>query len=232
MTRALKKEKQKNFSLINLTKNVIMLMFLLGIIIKIMPRFDQTQIKQIQKQILPLIYTTQPLVMEGGDPYIRALMRTISASEANFFNPYHVIYTGKYVEDLSKHPNVCVTIIRGPNQGKCTTAAGRYQFLNKTWAEKASKYHPKPSGVLAWQHYSFEPEYQDKVIYNWLKDSQAWGVDISQLLKEEKIDQVLKLLSSTWTSLGYGIEDNSMSEYLPKIYHKTLAEELNQKASK
>lgn len=232
MTRALKKEKQKNFSLINLTKNVIILMFLLGIIIKIMPRFDQTQIKQIQKQILPLIYTTQPLVMEGGDPYIRALMRTISASEANFLNPYHVIYTGKYVEDLSKHPNICVTIIRGPNQGKCTTAAGRYQFLNKTWDEKASKYHPNPSGVLAWQHYSFEPEYQDKVIYNWLKDSQAWGVDISQLLKEKKIDQVLKLLSSTWTSLGYGIEDNSMSEYLPKIYQKTLAEELNQKASK
>ncbi len=28
---------------------------------------------------------TQPLVMKGGDPYIRALMRTITASEANFY---------------------------------------------------------------------------------------------------------------------------------------------------
>jgi muramidase (phage lysozyme) len=165
--------------------------------------------------------------MKGGDPYIRALMRTISASEANFIYPYHVLYTGKYTNDLSNHPNLCIKIVRGPNRGKCSTAAGRYQILNQTWYEKASKYHPQPNGILSWKKYSFEPKYQDKVVYNWLNDSQAWGVDLSQLLKQGKIEEVLRLLSPTWTSLGYGIEDNSMTEYLPKIYQNMLKEELN-----
>ncbi|HEY9702501.1 MAG TPA: glycoside hydrolase family protein, partial [Allocoleopsis sp.] len=80
---------------------------------------------------------TQPLVMKGGDPYIRALMRTISTSESNYTRPYNIIYGGKYVEDLSQHPNKCQPILAGPNKGNCSTAAGRYQFINTTWAEKA-----------------------------------------------------------------------------------------------
>ncbi|MEY2985681.1 MAG: hypothetical protein RLZZ568_2298, partial [Cyanobacteriota bacterium] len=115
-----------------------------------------------------------PLVMEGGDPYLRALMRTISASEANTAQPYHVIYGGQYVEDLSQHPNRCVIIKAGPNRGNCSTASGRYQFLNTTWAEKARQYHPHQ--FLRWQNYSFEPQYQDQVLYRWLADSQAWGI--------------------------------------------------------
>jgi len=46
------------------------------------------------------------------------------------------------------------------------------------------------------------------------------------LLREGEVTQVLKLLSGTWTSLGYGIEDNSMSALLPQIYEEMLAEEL------
>ena len=42
-----------------------------------------------------LLPGTQPLVMEGGDPYLRALMRTISASESNVMRPYHVLYGGE-----------------------------------------------------------------------------------------------------------------------------------------
>ena len=169
---------------------------------------------------------TKPLAMKGGDPYIRALMRTITASEANVTQPYHVIYGNRYVSDLSRHPELCVPIVAGPNVGKCTTAAGRYQFLDYTWFDAAKRYHPKPSGLLWWRNYSFEPEYQDRVVHDWLSDSQAWGVDISQLLQEGKIEQVLRLLSGTWTSLGYGIETNSMSKYLPNIYQNMLKEEL------
>lgn len=167
-----------------------------------------------------------PLVMEGGDPYIRALMRTITASEANVEQPYHVLYGGQYVSDLDKHPEQCITIVTGPNKGNCTTAAGRYQFLNITWANKAKRYHPNPSGLLWWKSYSFQPTYQDQVVYRWLSDPDAWGVDISQLLREGKIEQVLRLLSETWTSLGYGIETNSMSRHLPRIYQQMLVEEL------
>jgi muramidase (phage lysozyme) len=167
-----------------------------------------------------------PLMMSGGDPYIRALMRTISASESNEPNPYAVLYGGKQVHDLTHHPQLCVTIVTGPNRGRCTTAAGRYQMLYKTWVEKAERYHPKPSPFLFWTGYSFEPEYQDSIVHAWLSDRQAWGVDVSKLLREGKIDQVLRLLSGTWTSLGYGKEDNSMTQYLPEIYQRMLKQEL------
>lgn len=169
---------------------------------------------------------TQPLVMEGGDPHIRALMRTITASEANVKQPYHVIYGGSLVTDLTSHPDSCVTIKVGVNKGNCSTAAGRYQMLNFVWDEKAVRYHPNPDGVLWWKQYSFEPQYQDAVVYGWLKDDTAWGVNISELLKAGKIESVLRLLSGTWTSLGYGIETNSMSKHLPSIYQNMLQEEL------
>lgn len=171
----------------------------------------------------------EPLVMRGGDPYIRALMRTISASESNMDKPYNLLYGGKVVDDLSRHPDVCVTIVAGPNTGNCTTAAGRYQFLNTTWASKAKKYHPHPPGWLRiGGDYSFQPQFQDAVVYNWLADESAWGVDISAMLRQGEIKEVLKMLSGTWTSLGYGIETNSMSSRLPDIYSAMLKEELRQ----
>ena len=172
-----------------------------------------------------------PLVMQGGDPYIRALMRTISASEANDSRPYSILYGGQHVENLSRHPEKCVTIVNGPNKGNCSTAAGRYQLLNKTWYDVAQRYHPQPSGFLFWKSYSFQAEYQDRVVYAWLSDRTAWGTDISELLRQGKLDSVLRRLSSTWTSLGYGIEDNSITGRLPQVYQKMLQQEL-QKAGK
>jgi muramidase (phage lysozyme) len=168
-----------------------------------------------------------PLVMEGGDPYLRALLRTISAAESNTSAPYHVLYGGDVISDLSQHPDLCVEIVSGPNQGDCTTAAGRYQFLTTTWASKAAKYHPTPPGWIAfWSEYSFEPEAQDWVVYQWLSDREAWGVDIPDLLRQGRLDEVLAMLSGTWTSLGYGIEDNSTTPYLAQIYQDMLQEEL------
>lgn len=169
---------------------------------------------------------TPALVMRGGDPYIRALMRTITASEANSPRPYTLLYGGKHVGDLSRHPDICIPIAAGPNVGRCTTAAGRYQFLNTTWDKMAKRYHPKPFGLLFWKTYSFEPEYQDAVVYAWLSDKQAWGIDISQKLRQGKLKTVLRRLSGTWTSLGYGIENNSMTGALPRIYQRMLQEEL------
>lgn len=171
------------------------------------------------------IYLPQ-LEMQGGDPYVRALMRTISASEANHPQPYSILYGGQHISDLSRHPEQCITIVSGPNKGNCSTAAGRYQMLNTTWREKAERYHPQPSQFIFWQSYSFKPEFQDAVVYAWLSDAQVWGTDISELLQQGKLDQVLRLLSGTWTSLGYGIEDNTMTRRLPKVYQQVLREEL------
>lgn len=169
--------------------------------------------------------TPAPLVKQGGSPYIRALMRTISAAESNSSRPYSLLYGGEHVDRLDHHPDQCVPIVAGPNIGDCTTAAGRYQFITTTWLEQAAKYHPNP-GFWFHRDYSFAPEYQDEVVYLWLSDPDAWGVDLSELLQQDRLEEVLALLSPTWTSLGYGIESNSMTEHLPAIYQQVLAEEL------
>jgi muramidase (phage lysozyme) len=175
---------------------------------------------------------TPPLVMTGGDPHIRALMRMISASESNDRRPYSVLYGGSHVEDLTRHPEKCIRIVNGPNMNNCSTAAGRYQMINTTWATMAKKYHPHPDCLLfVFQcSYSFTPEYQDGVVHAWLRDERAWGMNISQLLKDGELDKVRKRLSSTWTSLGYGIETNSVTPTLPGIYQRLVREELNQKS--
>ncbi len=169
-----------------------------------------------------------PLAMADGDPYVRALMRTISASESNDLKPYSLLYGGQYFSDWSQHPDRCIVIQVGPNKGNCTTAAGRYQFITSTWEEKARLYHSAPDGWLFWQHYSFDPISQDRVVYRWLSDSDAWGVDIPKLLEEGQLNEVLSRLSGTWTSLGYGIETNEMSPHLNEMYRKFLTEELAQ----
>ncbi|WP_333081537.1 MULTISPECIES: glycoside hydrolase family protein [unclassified Microcoleus] len=172
-----------------------------------------------------------PLAIKTGDPYIRALMRTISASESNVARPYHVVYGGKYILDLSRHPDWCVKIVNGPNRGKCTTAAGRYQFLTTTWKEKAKRYQARRANFLFWEDYSFEPEDQDAVVYAWLSDRKFWKADIPEMLRQERLTDVLRMLSGTWTSLGYGIENNSMSSRLPKVYREMLREELENAGS-
>lgn len=169
----------------------------------------------------------EPLAMAGGDPYIRALMRTISAAESNTSRPYTVLYGGDSFSPGNRHPNRCIPITAGPNTGNCTTAAGRYQFLTQTWEEKAEKYHPRPPAWYdMWGEYSFDPESQDLVVYRWLRDERAWGFDLATALREDRLEDVLRRLSGTWTSLGYGIESNSMTARLPRIYRNLLAEEL------
>jgi len=171
-------------------------------------------------------YAPAPLVMEGGDPYIRALMRTISYSEANDPQPYSLLYGGERFADFSQHPDRCLPIVAGPNIGDCTTAAGRYQFITTTWNDQSHQYHPNPDGFWVWKSYDFAPASQDGVVYAWLADPTAWGVDLTELLRQGAVTEVLEILSPTWTSLGYGIETNDLSAALPAVYEQVLTEEL------
>jgi muramidase (phage lysozyme) len=172
-----------------------------------------------------LLPGTQPLVMAGGDPYLRALMRTISASESNVMRPYHVLYGGDYVGTLDRHPNRCESIGQGPNRGNCSTAAGRYQLLYGTWLELAARHHPgRTADSLDAIDLSFSPLNQDIVVHAWLSEPR-WG-RLSDQLRRGQVQTVLRRLSGTWTSLGYGIENNSMSRELPRVYRQVLEDEL------
>jgi muramidase (phage lysozyme) len=206
----------------SITVTLLLLVFLGGLGLRAIPTPSLRKIQEVVWVSHP-----DPLVMEGGNPYLRALMRTISAAESNTSYPYTVLYGGESFSPGNRHPNICVPITAGPNTGNCTTAAGRYQFLAQTWEEKAEKYHPRPPAWYSvWGEYSFDPESQDLVVYRWLQDDQAWGFDLSVALQEGRLDDVLRRLSGTWTSLGYGIESNSMTARLPRIYRNLLEEEL------
>lgn len=208
----------------------IALLLLLGAGVLSVRSLPRNSLRQLQKTVW--VSHPEPLAMDGGDPYIRALMRTISAAESNISKPYHVLYGGQLVSQLNRHPNICIEIVAGPNQGHCTTAAGRYQFLTSTWQEKAQQYHPKSSSWFGtWGDYSFDAESQDLVVYHWLKDTSAWNLDIPTALRDGRLDEVLRRLSGTWTSLGYGIESNSMTARLPRIYDNLLKEELELSSS-
>ncbi len=159
-----------------------------------------------------------PLTMHGGDPYLRALMRTIAVSEAYGPRAYNRIYGGGRVSSLRQHPDRCVPI----RPGWCSTAAGRYQLLSTTWYEKAQRYHPQGQG------FSFAPEYQDRVVYAWLSDPNAWNLNLAATLRQGELQPVLRELSTTWTSLGYGRESNRWTPLLPWIYQQVLREELAQ----
>nr|WP_242026989.1 glycoside hydrolase family protein [Phormidium tenue] len=209
---------------------VLIALLLLGAGVVGVRSLPYPSLRQIQESVW--VSHPEPLAMAGGDPYIRALMRTISAAESNTNQPYNVLYGGNTVQQLNRHPNICVEIVAGPNQGHCTTAAGRYQFLTGTWQEKAQQYHPKSSSWFsAWGDYSFDPESQDLVVYHWLRDTSAWDLDIPSALRDGRLDEVLRRLSGTWTSLGYGIESNSMTARLPRVYENLLQEELARSAS-
>jgi len=176
---------------------------------------------------LLLIPGTQPLTMPGGDPYLRALMRTISASESNVMRPYHVLHGGDSVGTLERHPNRCQAIGQGPNRGNCSTAAGRYQLLFGTWIELAARYHPdRTDDALDAVGLSFSALDQDRVVHSWLADPRSWRLDIVAQLRQGRVQPVLKRLSGTWTSLGYGIENNNMSRELPGLYQRLIKEEL------
>lgn len=222
ISKKLKRRKNQGVSLFSQGWKISLVVLLCILVVSVFKTWKQE--KNDSPQPFP------ELAMTGGDAYIRALMRTISASESNGKYPYALVYGGKHIHNFEQHPNKCVPIEIGVNRGKCSTAAGRYQFLTSTWEEKATKYHPEAKKHPQEIVYSFEPEYQDIVVYRWLKDHHQWDVEILTLLKQDRVEEVLGKLSGVWTSLGGGIEDNSMTPYLPQLYRQFLAEELkNQK---
>lgn len=132
----------------------------------------------------------------------RALLDTIAGSESPGYN---VMYGGGKFEDFTDHPRKAVPITSGPNVGKTSSAAGRYQFLGSTWDEVK-----KEAGLP-----DFSPDSQDRGAWYLANKTykQKTGRDLETDLTNAKgnpnaIAGIGSALSGVWTSLPGGIEPN------------------------
>jgi len=98
-------------------------------------------------------------------------------------------------------PNDPAQILKGPNAGKWSSAAGRYQIVNRTWKPLAET-HPD----LA----DFTPANQDKAAWyiGWERYArETGGRDLAADLRDPKLyPQITSILRKEWTSLPGGIE--------------------------
>lgn len=142
-------------------------------------------------------------IFGGSTDRKMALLDAIASTESP---DYNVIYGGERFSDFSDHPRKFVEILSGPNKGKKSSAAGRYQFLSSTW-DAASK-------ALGLD--DFSPENQDEAAW-WLakKDYKArTGRDLDSDINsndDEVLANIGVALSPTWTSLPSGIEQGQDS---------------------
>lgn len=148
-------------------------------------------------------------------PEARALLDVIASDEAP---DYNTMYGGHKFSNLSQHPGIYTDIKSGPNAGKKSSAAGRYQFLKSTWDSQADKLGLK----------DFSPESQD--IAAWDLASSAYerktGRDLLGDLRSgdpRHTGRISSALSSIWTSLPGGIEQRSHASKFVNRYAESLA---------
>jgi muramidase (phage lysozyme) len=157
-----------------------------------------------QKELLPPSERISALggVLPGkivaGDlpPQAVGLLNAIGAPESN--GKYNVRFTangGTTFDDLSNHPNIPERILSGPNAGKTSTAAGRYQFIKSTWDSIPAEF--KGDG-------SFKEENQDRAAWFLAqRDYKArTGSDLNaDLQKNGLTPEIVAALGDTWEGL-------------------------------
>lgn len=129
-------------------------------------------------------------------PEARMLLEAIAGPESA--GRYDVVYGGQKFDSFADHPRIAVPIASGPNAGKTSSAAGKYQFLGSTW-DDVSRRH----GLT-----DFSPANQD--IGAWFLAQEEYardtGRDLQADLAAGDMSRVAPSLRDQWTSLPGGIE--------------------------
>lgn len=130
-------------------------------------------------------------------PAQRRLLDAIAAGESG---GYDMMYGGGKFGSYADHPRQAIPIQSGPNAGKTSSAAGRYQFLGSTWDEVSKEFGLK----------DFSPESQDAGAWNWAAKiyTSKTGRDLLADLEAGRTQDIAPALASVWTSIPGGIEPN------------------------
>lgn len=144
---------------------------------------------------------------EAGNQNVIAFLDMLAYSELgsqakNDEDGYNVIVGGKTFQDYDDHPRVLVPL---PNLGIKSTAAGRYQFLSRTWDGIVKKL-----GLP-----DFSPISQDKGAIELIR-----GRGALDAVRSGRFAGAVNLCRKEWASLpgaGYGQSERSLKA-LEKVY--------------
>lgn len=136
----------------------------------------------------------------------------IAAAEGTTKFGYHTLVGNTKIADLSKHPNKVVRL----SATLSSTAAGRYQFLFRTW---------KPI-ALALDLPDFGPRSQDLACVELLRECGALPIILDD---GQPITQAIHAARKIWASFpgaGYGQSERSLS-FMLGAYYAGLKSESN-----
>jgi muramidase (phage lysozyme) len=195
------------------------------------PVIEETK-KLIENRLMGAIWQTEQLAVandtapagpaDGSRPVApnltpmqAGLLQTIAGPESG--GQYNVIYGGasgnQYFSDYSDHPRQRSVIPGGPNAGRTSDAAGRYQFLSSTWDEVVGEMNR-----LGYNIQDFSPASQDKAaLYlaqrNYRRET---GQDLFQVLasgNREAIAGIRGVLAPTWEGF-VNMSDDAFANFI------------------
>lgn len=154
-------------------------------------------------------YIIKTLMTSTTNPNVKAFLMMIRQCEGTSGpNGYRTMFGGKLAPDLSKHPNVCV-----PYKNTCSTAAGAYQFLYRTWQTLSLRLGLK----------DFSAASQDLAALELIREKGALNNIING-----NIEIAIKKVAKIWASLpgaGYGQPEKSITQCLS--YYKAAGGNIN-----
>lgn len=135
--------------------------------------------------------------------YQKALHDTLAYAEGtrgHSRDGYDVMFSFKLMSSCGNHPNQCIRY-----GSSCSTAAGRYQFLKKTW-----------DGVANARGFStFEPENQERGAAYLIANVRRVTVPTDRAMSATEFSNAMSKLSYEWASLPpgrYGQPNKSASQ--------------------
>lgn len=151
-------------------------------------------------------------------PEGQALLETIAGPESA--GAYDVIYGGSKFNDFSDHPRIPVLIESGPNKGKYSSAAGKYQFIGSTYDDIAGRYDIP----------DFSPQSQDTAAWILAQEEYARdnkGRSLQADLASGDVSRVPGSLKNQWTSMPGGIEQGITGNAFNSAYWGNMGLNLN-----